>query len=332
MCGGTGLAALSAERTADAAGIVFDGSEMHQLPEWLLRNAAGLKAHPAFQDALKLYATLMTGQLENAADRVRVTSEEALLFIGIAMSAMHLSRDVADLRSGATLSRAQAFASRANLTSANRVAALVGLKKRMGHWQEVQVPEDRRMKRLEPTEKGQLLAEAYARMTLEPVQLLSDGVDYLGLLKTDPDFKGRVAVEAVNQYLQGIRVRRAVPEANYFMGQVAGRQVMFKLWLAFLEQGDGSHIIRYPYERLAASFAVSRAHIRRMIEGGRERGLFAIHAPGGQAIEILPKFIALQETVASLVFAQIKSQADAAAAKTGRSRIAWESGPEGAFG
>jgi len=266
----------------------------------------------------------MTSQLENAADRVRLTSEEALLFIGIAMSAMHLSRDPTDPRSGATLTRAQTFAARAGLTSPNRVAALVGLKKRMGHWREVEVPEDRRIKRLEPTEKGALLSQVYARMTLEPVQLLSNGVDYLSLLRTDPDFKGRVAVEAINHYLGGIRAARAVPEAGYFMDQVAGRQVMFKLWLAFVEQNNASTIMNYPYERLATSFTVSRAHIRRMFEGGRERGLFAFHAPGGRAIEILPKFIELQETVASLVFAQIKKEADVAAATTGRSRIVWE--------
>ncbi|MGV2981788.1 hypothetical protein ACERNI_16525 [Camelimonas sp. ID_303_24] len=69
-----------------------------------------------------------------------------------------------------------------------------------------------------------------------------------------------------------------------------------------------------------------------MIEGGRKRGLFAIHAPGGQVIEIHPKFIALQKTVGLLAFAQFKSQADTAAAKTGRRRIAWENGPAIAVG
>ncbi len=301
-----------------------DGAPMQELPGWLARDAATLRAHPAFQDALRTYAGLMTRKLENAPDRVRVASEEALLLIGIALSAMHLTRDPADPRSGATLTRAQVFAARTGLASPSRVAALIGLKKRMGHWRQVDVSEDRRIKRLEPTAKGEHLAGLYARTTLTPVQLLSSGADYLTLLQTDPDFQGRFAAGAVNQYLGGVRALRAAPDVSYFMRQVAGRQIMFRLWLAFVEQDNGSRIITCPYERLAASFTVSRGHVRRMVEAGQARGLFVIHAPGGQAIEILPKFVALQEMAGSLVFAQIRQAADTAAAMTGRGRIAWD--------
>jgi len=317
-------AATSRQEEPDPPACAFDDAPAHDLPEWLIRDAAALRVHPAFQDALRLYAGLMTGKLENAPDRVRVTSEEALLFIGIALSAMHLTRDPADPRSGATLTRAQAFAARTGLASPSRVSALIGLKKRMGHWRQVNVPEDRRIKRLEPTGKGEQLATLYARTTLTPVQLLSSGADYLGLLQNDPDFQGRFAAEAINQYLGGVRASRAAPDISHFMRQVAGRQIMFRLWLAFVEQDNGSHIITCPYERLAASFTVSRGHVRRMVEAGQARGLFVIHAPGGQAIEILPRFVALQEMVGSLVFAQIRRAADVAAAATGRGRIAWD--------
>jgi len=155
------------------------------------------------------------------------------------------------------------------------------------------------------------------------LKLLYANIDYINLLQSDPDFRGRAAVEAVHQYLEGVRIPRAVPDASFFMDQVAGRQVMFKLWLAFVQQGDGSCIINYPYERLAASFRVSRAHIRRMMEEGQERGLFTLHAPGGRRIEILPKFVKLQETVGSLIFTQFKREVDVAAATTGRGRIVW---------
>ena len=308
---------------------VFDGVLKQKLPEWLTRDAASLRAHPAFQDALRRYAESMTSLLENAPDRVRVISEEALLLVGVALSAMHLSRDPADSRSGATLTRAKTFAVRTGLASPNRVAAYVGLTKRLGYWRQAEAPEDRRIRLLEPTEKGSGLSQIYTRMTLETVQMLSDGADYLAVLQTDPDFQGRIAVEAVNQYLGGVRVPPAVEDASYFMDQIAGHQVMLKLWLAFVKQSNGSRVISYPYERLALSFTVSRAHIRRMIEAGRERGLFIIHAPGGRAIEILPKFVDLQETVASLVFAQVKKGADIAAAAAGRSRIRWDAVGEG---
>jgi hypothetical protein len=61
-----------------------------------------------------------------------------------------------------------------------------------------------------------------------------------------------------------------------------------------------------------------------MIEKGEENGLFALHAPGGQAIEILPSFIDLHETLTALEFALMLRAADVAASTTGRAtQVCW---------
>lgn len=114
-------------QTTATAAVAFQSILINGLPEWLLTDAATLRAHSAFQDALQLYATSMISQFEAEPERVHAVSEEALLFVGLAVSAMYLTRDPADPRSGAAAARARTFAVRAGLASPNRVSAYVGL-------------------------------------------------------------------------------------------------------------------------------------------------------------------------------------------------------------
>jgi len=294
------------------------------LPRWVVEDGAALRKHPSFQQALRLHAQLIAGNLERSKDLVRITSEEAQLTLGIALTALHLARDPDDPRSGATLSRIQAFAHRYGLASASRVAALVDLKKHTGYWRQIEVSEDRRFKRLEPTEKGKALSKLVAKTTLAPVQLLSDRFDYFQLLQDEPDFRSRYSVEGINLYSSGVRLAAAIPDADFFMSRVAGRQIMFKLWLAFVDRPDASsRVICCRYDRLADSFSVSRGHVRRLVDAAQQRGLLNVQAPGGRAIEILPAFVELQETFTSLAFALLKKAADLAASGTGRGKINW---------
>ncbi|WP_191318097.1 hypothetical protein [Camelimonas fluminis] len=106
---------------------------------------------------------------------------------------------------------------------------MISLKRHAGYWRQVDVSEDRRIKRLEPTEKGDALSRLIAQSTLAPIQLLSDRFDYFSLLENDPDFRARYSVEGINLYARGVRLALAIPDAQFFMGQIAGRQIMFKL-------------------------------------------------------------------------------------------------------
>ncbi|MGV2980347.1 hypothetical protein ACERNI_09090 [Camelimonas sp. ID_303_24] len=290
----------------------------------MLEDAAALRAHPAFPQALRLHAERIAGNLERSRDLVRLTSEEAQLTLGIALTALHLARNPGDPRSGATLTRIRAFAARFRITSPNRVSALIGLKLHTGYWRQVEVSADRRVKRLEPTEKGEALSRLIAQSTLASIQLMSERFDYFSLLENDPDFRSRYSVEGINLYASGVRLALAVPDARFFMSKVAGRQIMFKLWLAFVDQQEGgSRIVSCPYVYLANCFGVSRGHVRRLVEAAQERGLLKVHAPGGHAIEILPRFVELQETFTSLAFALLKKAADLAASGSGRGKIEW---------
>lgn len=295
------------------------------LPCWLIEDAKALQAHPSFHAALRLQAELVTENFERTFALTRIISEEARYLICIALLAMHHSRDPHDPSSGATLSRLQAFAERFGLAGPNRVAALVALIKHVGYLNQIRAPSDRRVKRLEPTERGLAIAEAMTVVTLRPMQMLSDRHDYLKVMRADPDFAGRYYSENLRLYGDGVRIVLALPEYHLFAMQNAGREVMFKLWIALTDKGSVEPtVVSCPYSHLAKSFGVSRGHVRRMIEQGEEQGLFVVRSAGGQAIEILPAFINLHQTMTSLEYAMMLRAADIAASTSGHAgQLSW---------
>lgn len=295
------------------------------LPAWVIADAKALKTRPAFQSALRLHAELVCENFEKTSSLIRIMSEEARYVICIALLAMHYSRDPSDPSSGATLTRLQAFAARFELTGRNRVAALLAIMKHAGYLNQVRAPSDRRVNRVEPTERGRAVAEANTLATLRPIQLLSDAHDYVQVMRADPQFIGRYLSEGLQLYASGARLVSALPECHLFQMQNAGREVMLKLWIALTDRGRAEPaIVSCPYGYLARCFWVSRGHVRRMIEKGEEQGLFALHVPGGQAIEIRPSFIQLHETLTALEFALMLRAADIAASTTGRAaQVCW---------
>ncbi|MEI3853573.1 MULTISPECIES: hypothetical protein [unclassified Ensifer] len=295
------------------------------LPCWLIDDAKALQGHPSFHAALRLYAELVTDNFEKTYALTRIISEEARYMVSIALLAMHCSRDPHDPSSGATTTRLQAFAERFDLAGPNRVAALVAIMKHANYLHQTRVACDRRIKRIEPTVRGLAVTEAMTIATLRPMQLLSNTHDYLQIMRADPEFAGRYYSESIRLYANGCRILLALPEFDLFGKQNAGREVMFKLWIALTNKGPVEPaVVSCAYNQMANSFGVSRGHIRRMIEKGQEQGLFVVRAPGGQAIEILPAFIHLHHTVTSLEFAMMLRAADVAASKSGRAEpLCW---------
>lgn len=295
------------------------------LPSWVISDAKLLKRHPAFQSALRLHAELVCENFEKTSSLVRIMSEEARYVICIALLSMHFSRDLCDPSSGATLTRLQAFAARFELTSRNRIGALLAIMKHAGYLSQARAPSDRRVNRVEPTERGLAVAEANTLATLRPVQLFSDAHDYIEVMRADPHFIGRYLTEGLRLWASGARLVSALPECHVFQMQTAGREVMLKLWIALTDKGAAEpSTVSCPYGHLARCFWVSRGHIRRMIEKGEEQGLFVLHSPGGRAIEILPSFVHLHETLTALEFALMLRAAAIAVSTRGRAaQVRW---------
>ncbi len=294
------------------------------LPDWLIDGAKALQKHPLFDTALCVQAEAVTHVFESTFALVKVVSEEARYMISVALVAMHHGRNPFDPGSGATVTRLQQFSEDLGLAGSNRVAAIVALMRHLGYVEQVQARSDRRIKRLELTEHGMSVARKMTSAALSSIQLFSPEYDYQKLIWSDEYFIGRFLAESLRLYREGGRLTHAMPEYNLFGEQNGGREVMFKLWLALAERGPHEPvIISCPYGELARSLGVSRGHVRRMIEKGEGRGLFRVHAAGGQAIEILPDFIYLHRTFTALEYALMLPAAEYAASTTGRPQLSF---------
>lgn len=287
------------------------------LPKWYIEDANAVYRHPDFRCALRLFAQLSIAIFHHNRMLVRIVSEEARYMIGAALLALCLTRDPLDPESGATLTKLRLFSSQNKLSGPNRVSALVALMVHSGYLRQVSVSSDRRVKRLELTERGLSLADSFTVAMLRPLQLLSGKHRYEDLLRTDMRFMGNFYAEIMRLYADGARFAPEIPGYSIFSDQNGGREILFMLWLA-LTDGDaaGNRIVSCSYGEIARSLGVSRGHVRRLIETAESNGLLVIQAAGGRSVELLPQFIELVEAMGALEFALVLRAADAAASNT----------------
>lgn len=304
----------------------FDASAAAEILASVNADAAAICAHPAFPDIARRHVDMAIRHIEAYPALARLSSEEAHRVIGGVLSALHRCRDVTDPRSGATLTRVQAFAARYGVCSPNRVKNMINMKLQAGYWRHAAPAQDRRIKRLEPTEKGEALHMLLATASLSLVSPFAPDMEFLALLADDPDFAGRYAAEGINIYAAGARVAGAIPETAPFLTHVAGRQVMLKLWQELMtleEQGDRSGVVRLPFQEVTAAFGVSRPQVRRMVDAAEASGLLRVLEPGGRALQLLPPFVSLQVRFTSVLLAFVLNAARRAASYTGRGRPRW---------
>lgn len=297
----------------------------YALPDWLIDSAKSIRAHPAFHSSLNVYAREIVDNFQKTSTLVQIVSEEARYLICIAILAMHHARDQHDPSSGPTLSRIQAFATHFDLTSRNRVFGLVNLMRHGGYLTPVRSHADRRIFRLDVTEEGLNLSNNFIKIKLSAIQNFSTEYNYLDLFYNEYNFIDRFLNNGLNEYADGARIILSMPEIDIFMKQNAGREIMFKIWLALSRYGGipEPRVVNCAYGYMASCFGVSRGHVRRMMERGCDAGFFELRAPGGQAVEIKQSFINVVEALTALEFALMKKAADDASSASGPSVGRW---------
>lgn len=280
----------------------------------ITEEAARFRAHPAFQEAVRVSAEALLSMYEGQPMLNKLVSEEARWMIGGFAMYLHFMRDPADPTSGATLARLQALSTAHGLASAGRVAALVGLMRVGGHLIQKTTAADRRVKRLEPSEVMLAYARPWLAAHLQAIALLGPNTDFSRRIDTDPEFIQRFYREAGTRFLSGGRVIEATPDIRLFMGRDAGYMILLQLWLS-----DPSGAIpprgavTLPYQQAGRSFGLSRSHVRKLMEAAAAKGFVRLHAEGGRAIEVLPPLVDLFETSLSLQLANIAHCARVAA-------------------
>lgn len=276
------------------------------IPEDTAAEAARFRAHPGFQDSVRITAEAILAMYVGQPLLNKLVSEEARWLVGGFAMFLHFTRDTSDPASGATLARIQTLMSAHRLASPGRVAALVALMRMSKHLIQVTAETDRRIKRLEPTPAMLAVAKPWLAGHLEALNCLGVNQDFRAELEQDPEFLVRFYREAGERFFAGIRVIEATPEIRLFMGRDAGYMVLLLLWLSDpTGQMPPRGTVSMPYDKAGRQFGLSRAHVRKLMDEAAAKGFVRVHAEGGRAIEVLPPLVDLFETSHALQLANI---------------------------
>ena len=123
-----------------------------------------------------------------------------------------------------------------------------------GYLRQDSVSFDRRVKRLELTERGLSLAHSFTVAMLRPLQLLSEKHKYEDVLHSDPRFIGNFYAEILRLYAEGGRFAPKIPVYSLFVDQNGGREILFILWLALIDaEAAGQRTVSCSYGEIARS-------------------------------------------------------------------------------
>jgi hypothetical protein len=265
-------------------------------PEVALDGAWGatadtLRADPKFEAAV---ASSMRGSIDLyqggglsnwiLSDRARAAFGHALLYL-------HATARPDDPRSGLTAARVKELSVETGLCSAGRASAMLALMRVAGYVAQAPSAEDRRVRRLVPTEKLLGVQRARLRRQFEVIAImLPQARDVLPLFGRE-DFERALGRAIGLQFVSGFRILSAAPDLTPFAERSAGMIVLFSLLLA--AETGGSFVTDKPVAisiaALSRRLRVSRTQILRLLRAAEESALLARAGSNYETIVLLPK-------------------------------------------
>lgn len=250
---------------------------------------AELKAHPRFAEAcrqaaldgIKLYRG---NRLFNTLLNDRGRSAISLLSLYL-----HRQWRADDPRSGLTVSRLKSLCADQNIGSPGRIEAIVMLMRVFGMLKPASGAADRRVRRLEPTER--LVAMLHERWfgVLAAMALVMPEAHSIRAAFADDVFEGAIIRQFGAHFLDGNRIIDD-PDARSLIGdRNAGLMIVFSLAAA---GGPDDFPPREPVtisiSALARHFGVSRGHVRKWLTDAAAAGYIARSGADDSAIMVLP--------------------------------------------
>src|SRR5882672_10665072 len=164
--------------------------------------------------------------------------------------------------------------------------------------------DDRRFKRLEPTELlSASLRQRWARMFEAVAMMLPEGEAARERLDRD-DFLAAFARKVVDHYRGGLRPLQLTPELKPFAERNAGLTILFSLVIAG-ETDDTmppARPVRIAISELARRFSVSRAHVLRLLREAAAEGLVERTGAAQDAVTLLTPLSRALRNCTAIVF------------------------------
>ena len=250
-----------------------------------------IKTDANFPAALKLAATGLVDLYQTNRLLNRLLNDRARTLFGFAMLDLYFSGQ-GDGQPGFTVTRAQEFCVQHGLCSAGRASAMIALMRFAGYVEVLPPQRDRRLRLYGITPK--LLAthhERWRRM-FEAIAMVQPDMRAAIAALDRASFTPAYARILVGDFRAGVRVLLgSAPELGLFAERNSGMIILFSL-IADAAADDTvppSRPLPVSISALANRFAVSRAHVMKLVRDAADEGFVSLSNGNGYVVTFEPK-------------------------------------------
>lgn len=246
-----------------------------------------IRSHPAFNQA---FDSLMDGIATLYGDTtllVRRLMEYDRAVAFMAAVGLDFAQDPAIPESWLTVERLRGALAAMHLTSARRISNLVTSMEGDGLLETRRDAGDRRVRILKASELALSLDREWLKVFHQPLHLLDGNPRYDAALAKDPVYQRAYRLAGLRTLeLAGTLVKDNVA-AEYFLQATAGIRIMAHMFRETRGNPDRRTGPGF-YSHVAEQCAVSRVHVRNVLQGARELGLVELSTPPGLYVQVTP--------------------------------------------
>lgn len=212
----------------------------------------------------------------------QVLNDRGRVVFGMLALYLHFTRDPGDPASGLSAARLRALCAETGLCSRGRAAAMLVLMRYAGYLMPAAGDDERRARRLVPTER--LIESQRARIACQfraMARLMPEGVDGLAHLHRE-EFLAAMARDFGDTFRSGFRLLDASPALYSLAERNAGMMILFSLYLAATDDDDAltRDPIAVSISDLSRRFTVSRPHVLGLLRDAETLGLLTRRGDG----------------------------------------------------
>lgn len=260
--------------------------------EW--QRILAFRNQPRFGAALTAYAALM---LQYFADNLllnKVVTEAWRFEMLVYTLYLHDSRDPTEPSSGLTLTNLQRLCAIHKCASPGRVLAILGIMRIGGFLRQHKSKHDSRIKHLEPSMKFIAIVEGWNNRIFQTIDAVFPDGHLAQAHHDQPRFGWNMRRRGAESVLSGWKMLDPFPEVFHFVSSDGGWMLLLHCVAEALRESGGKIIatISVDLQTFGKRFAVSRSHLRRLLERAHDEGLLDASPRNGTEIKLSPRTVA----------------------------------------
>lgn len=258
-----------------------------------------IRKRPSFDEAVEHHYDLITAMYKKNALFYKTILKESRIYITMSMLCFHYARG------GTSLSDVREYCASMKFASANSIDSLFFFMRVSNRLEAVRGTENKRILMISPTEKLLKEVRQYVSCALIPLNKIFPELSLPPDLLEDPARMKSMYDNMYNVLINRIVINRTIPGVHFFTEKDSGHMVFISLYLEALKHSrnnsDRLGIFEYPYAAVSKMLAVSRTHVRRIVNAAEKHGWMTVY--DNSRIEVTPAFMDLLRNYMGLYFA-----------------------------